>query len=613
MGSWRQATIVRDLAADSARTDAYQQAAYLNTLEFGLLQGSLREPGGEERLTVPATGRAALAALEETATIRGEPAEEETRAGLVTARRKLQPAIDHYLRLLDDGDVPAAEEVLEDAIEPVFSHLRGELLAGRQQHLAIRAQTLDEARHDSRRAQVGTVLIFLLGLGVLTIIGWSNRSHRRIVERMAASDALTGLPNRAAFTAHAARLAAGSAAHPFPPTVLLMDLDGFKEVNDSLGHHTGDQLLIEVGERLRAAVRDQDILARLGGDEFAVLLYDAPASAGEATAARIADELNRTFLVSGVALDIEVSIGIATLEPGQDIPTLIRHADTAMYAAKRHRLGHVRFDPDQTHDTTARLTLLGNLRRALDAPGELALHYQPKIALDTGEVLGAEALTRWHHPVHGPIPPGEFIPVLEGTSLIHRFTTRVLALALAQARRWLDDGYRVPVAVNVSTRSLLDVTFPDQVADALRTAGLPGDLLCIEITENTVMADPDRAIDVLRRIRAMGVTTAIDDFGTGYSSMAYLKILPVDEIKVDRSFVRDMATDHSNRVLVESTVDLGHNLGLVVVAEGVEDDPTASALQDLGCDIAQGYHFAKPLSAADFTAYLAHRPVPARP
>jgi EAL domain-containing protein (putative c-di-GMP-specific phosphodiesterase class I) len=287
----------------------------------------------------------------------------------------------------------------------------------------------------------------------------------------------------------------------------------------------------------------------------------------------------------------------------------MRFADIAMYTAKEHRLGWTRFDPGQAHETASRLTLLGDLRRALDTEDEIRLHFQPKVSVSSGAVIGAEALARWQHPTRGLVGPADFIPVLEGTSLIHRFTTRVLHLALAQTRQWLDDGHRVPVAINVSTRSLLDATFPDQVADALRAAGVPGDLLCIEITENTVMADPDRAIDVLRRIRALGVTTAIDDFGTGYSSMAYLKILPVDEIKVDRSFVRDMAVDHSNRVLVGSTVDLGHNLGLLVVAEGVEDGPTVTALQDLGCDVAQGYHYAKPLSADDFTAFLADRPV----
>jgi diguanylate cyclase (GGDEF)-like protein len=393
----------------------------------------------------------------------------------------------------------------------------------------------------------------------------------------------------------------------------MLDLDGFKEVNDNLGHHAGDLLLIEVGRRLRASVRGADVVARLGGDEFAVLLVDDDPAVGENAAARIGETFNEPFVVDGITLDIEVSVGIVTAGPDDDTAALMRFADIAMYTAKEHRLGWTRFNPGQAHETASRLTLLGDLRRALETDDEIQLHFQPKIRVGTGEVIGAEALARWQHPARGLIGPADFIPVLEGTSLIHRFTTRVLDLALTQARRWLDQGHRIPIAVNVSTRSLLDATFPDQVADALRAAGVPGELLCIEITENTVMADPERAIDVLRRIRTMGVTTAIDDFGTGYSSMAYLKILPVDEIKVDRSFVRDMATDHSNRVLVESTVDLGHNLGLVVVAEGVEDDSTVTALQDLGCDIAQGYHYAKPLTAADFTAYLAHQPVPVRP
>jgi EAL domain-containing protein (putative c-di-GMP-specific phosphodiesterase class I) len=312
-------------------------------------------------------------------------------------------------------------------------------------------------------------------------------------------------------------------------------------------------------------------------------------------------------VIEGITLDIEVSIGIVSSGPDDDPDALLRHADVAMYTAKEHRLGHARFDKNQEHATISRLTLLGDLRRALDANDEIELHYQPKMSVGTGELIGAEALARWQHPARGLIGPDEFIPVLEGTSLIHRFTIRVLDLALAQVRQWLDDGHRVPVAINVSTRSLLDMTFPDAVADALQRAGVPGELLAIEITENTIMADPVRAIDVLRRIRDLGVSTAIDDFGTGYSSMAYLKILPVDEIKVDRSFVREMATDHSDYTLVGSTVDLGHNLGLKVVAEGVEDADTATALEGLGCDIAQGYHFARPLAAEDFTGFLAER------
>ena len=604
LGSWRQAAIVAAVAAESTRTDGYQEAVYLATLEESLLQAALREPDGEERGDIAGAGRRTLTALR---ALTAADAAQAARNGALAARQQsLGPAIERYLAKLDSGDEKGAHEILEDDIEPAADRIRNELLAEESRQVQAYLNGLDRAERDSALLRVGTLLIFLLGLVVLGAVGWSNRAHRRVVERMAAHDGLTGLPNRAAFhaAAHRALAASGTGGRV---TALMLDLDGFKEVNDNLGHHAGDLLLIEVGRRLRDSVRGGDLIARLGGDEFAVLLVDDEPSVGENAAARISETFNDPFVVDGITLDIEASIGIVTAGPDDDTAAMMRFADIAMYTAKEHRLGYTRFNPGQAHDTANRLTLLGDLRRALDTDDEIRLHFQPKISVRSGAVIGAEALARWEHPTRGQVGPAEFIPVLEGTSLIHRFTTRVLHLALAQTRQWLDNGHRVPVAINVSTRSLLDVTFPDQVADALTAAGVPGELLCIEITENTVMADPDRAIDVLRRIRALGVTTAIDDFGTGYSSMAYLKILPVDEIKVDRSFVRDMAIDHGNRVLVESTVDLGHNLGLVVVAEGVEDGPTVTALQDLGCDVAQGYHYARPLPAADFIAFLAHR------
>jgi diguanylate cyclase (GGDEF)-like protein len=599
LGSWRQSQIVRAVADGSARTDAYQHAAYLAATESAVLQASLLEPDGEERGDAAEIGRQTLTALGDLTAADAGQARRNTE--MLQLQQALQPAIARYLAALDAGETAQAGEVLEDEIEPLSTALRAGLVAEQQRQIDAYTADLTRAQRDSRVVLGGTALAFLIGLTVLAFLGWSNRSRRRAIERMATHDSLTGLPNRAAFHAHADTALAGRRAGR--PTVLMLDLDGFKEVNDNLGHHAGDLLLIEVSRRLRQSVRGQDVVARLGGDEFAVLLSDADPAAGEAAAARIGQAFDLPFVIEGVTLDIEVSIGIMTAEPEQDSAVLLRCADTAMYAAKEHRLGQTRFDPSHAHDTAARLTLLGELRRALETD-EFELHYQPKIAVHTGELIGAEALARWRHPVRGLVPPAEFIPVVEGTSLIHRFTARVLELALAQARQWHDAGHRVPVAINVSTRCLLDDGLPDTVAVALHTAGVPGDLLCIEITENTVMADPARAISVLRRIRALGVRTAIDDFGTGYSSMAYLKILPVDEIKVDRSFVQDMATDHSNYVLVESTVDLGHNLGLTVVAEGVEDASTVAALHRVGCDIAQGYHFARPLAAADFTAYL---------
>ncbi|GAA0934285.1 putative bifunctional diguanylate cyclase/phosphodiesterase [Virgisporangium aurantiacum] len=421
-------------------------------------------------------------------------------------------------------------------------------------------------------------------------------AYQRRLAHQASHDALTGLANRTVLQQR----------DDVTPTVLLVDLDGFKEVNDSFGHRAGDQLLVQVADRLRTSVRTGDLVVRLGGDEFAVLLPRAEPGAGEETAARITAAFDVPFVVDDITLDIEASIGIVTATAGEDIDTVLRHADSAMYTAKRHRLRVTRYDETQSHDTAARLTLLGDLRRALDA-GAIELHYQPKVSIRSGELVGAEALARWQHPQRGAVSPAEFVPVLEGTSLIHRFTDHILNLALGQVREWLDAGHRVPVAVNVSTRSLLDTDFPDTVAAALHRAGVDGELLCVEVTENTVMHDPTNAIEVLRRIRALGVRVAIDDFGTGYSSMAYLKILPIDEIKVDRTFVRDMATDRSNHVLVGSAVDLGHNLGLTVVAEGVEDLPTVQALRQLGCDVGQGYHFARPLSVGDFVAYITRR------
>jgi diguanylate cyclase (GGDEF)-like protein len=607
VGNWSQYRLMKSVADQSARTDAYQQAAYLSMRQEALVQAVLNEPGGEERETIEAATGELHTALDDL--VDADPDQLRSNAEMTLDMDALQAVTARYVAALDGDDDEAAERILETELEPVSAQMRADLLVARDKQLDQYADSLDRAQRDSGLLVLGTVLTMLLSVGFMAALSLRERSHRRAIERMAIHDALTGLPNRTAFQERTQRALDAARSGAGGATVLMLDLDGFKEVNDNFGHHAGDALLVQVAHRLRSALRGGDIVARLGGDEFAVLIADADPALGEVVAGRITRAINEPFVVDGISLDIEVSIGIVTAGGEADTATIMQSADTAMYAAKQHRLGFTRFDPEQAHQTASRLSLLGDLRRALDTDGEIELHYQPKIAIDTGAVIGAEALARWRHPVRGPIGPFEFIPVLEGTSLIHRFTARVLDLALTQARHWVDDGHRIPVAVNVSTRCLLDASFPETVTDALARAGLPGDMLCIEITESTVMANPELAIEVLRRIRALGVRTAIDDFGTGYSSMAYLKILPVDEIKVDRSFVKDMATDHNNYVLVESTVDLGHNLGLAVVAEGVEDEPTVAALQDLGCDTAQGYHYAKPLPAESFTDYLARRSV----
>ncbi len=419
-------------------------------------------------------------------------------------------------------------------------------------------------------------------------------------------DALTGLPNWVLLRDRLGQGLAAASRSDAEVALLLIDLDRFKEINDSLGHSYGDKLLVQVGPRLRSVLRDMDTVGRLGGDEFAVLLpsVDGVAEA-QAVAERLRQALHQPFDVDGVILDVEASIGIV-LSPwhGADSEELLRNADIAMYAAKELKGGAVVFQPEVHATTPVRLSVLGDLRRALDSDDELFLNYQPKVTLDGERIEGMEALLRWQHPVQGLIPPGDFILVAEGTGIILRLTERVLGLALAQQRRWIDGGTAVPVAVNLSTRCLLDASLPHLVQRLLAEHGVPAGLLRLEVTESAVMGDAARCMDVLQRLHDLGVHLSIDDFGTGYSSMAYLRRLPVDELKVDRSFVLGMTTTPQDLVLVRTAVDLGHNLGLTVVAEGVESAEHVAALRELGCDIAQGYHYGRPMAAERMTELL---------
>jgi len=451
---------------------------------------------------------------------------------------------------------------------------------------------------------------------VFRLIASASRRLRRQTEDLRTSaerdrhqathDGLTGLPNRELLRDRLGQSLAVASRSNIEVALLLIDLDRFKEINDTLGHSFGDRLLCQVGPRLQSVLRDGDTVARLGGDEFAVLLplVDDVGEA-QAVAERLRNSLHQSFDVDGCALDVEASIGIA-LSPwhGTDTEELLRNADIAMYAAKERKAGAVVFAPTEHGTAPSRITVLGDLRRALDGSEELFLHYQPKYTLDGERIEGLEALLRWQHPVEGAIPPGEFIPVAEGTGIILRLTERVLELALAQMRRWLDAGHAVPVAVNLSTRCLLDAGLPELVQRLLTGHGVPAALLRLEVTESAVMGDATRCMQVLQRLHDLGVKLSIDDFGTGYSSMAYLRRLPVDELKVDRSFVLGMTTNSADAVLVRTAIDLGHNLGLTVVAEGVEGAEHVLALRALGCDVAQGYHYARPMPATEMSALL---------
>jgi diguanylate cyclase (GGDEF)-like protein/PAS domain S-box-containing protein len=451
---------------------------------------------------------------------------------------------------------------------------------------------------------------------LLTLRDVSERKQlERELTRQAFSDHLTGLPNRALLrdrTEQAIRLAG---RHGLVAALLLLDLDRFKEVNDTLGHHHGDLLLQQVAERLRGRLRASDTVARLGGDEFAVLLPNVT-GVGDATAVaeKLSAAIEAPFVVDGLTLDVDASIGVAAYpDHGAGANELLQRADVAMYAAKASHVSYVVYDPGMDRHSPRRLGLLGQLRRAL-AAGELVVHYQPKAEVRSGRVTGAEALVRWQHPEYGLLGPGEFVPLAETTGLIRPLTSYVLEAALRQCRAWLDAGHELSVAVNLSTRCLLDLALPEQVTGLLEDAEVAPGRLLLEITESSIMTDPARALEILNRLHALGVQLAIDDFGTGYSSMAYLKSLPVQELKVDRSFVQHLRDSQSDAVIVRTTVDLGHNLGLRVVAEGVEDEATLRELAKVGCDSAQGYHLAKPMPAAELDAWLAAQaePVAAR-
>jgi len=430
------------------------------------------------------------------------------------------------------------------------------------------------------------------------------RQSARDSERQSLHDSLTGLPNRALFMRELeAAVASGS-----PAAVLLLDLDRFKEVNDTLGHHNGDLLLQQVGTRLRGALRRGDLVARLGGDEFAVLLPDIEGATGAVHVGRgIVDLLEQPFSIGDMCVDVGASIGVAVApRDGDDPDTLMRRADVAMYTAKAEQSGVEKYAADRDAYSADRLSLVADLRLAIHQ-GALEVHYQPQVDLVDGSLLGVEALVRWPHPTRGMVQPNDFIGVAEHTGLIHSLTAFVLEQALISSRRWRRDGHAMRVSVNLSARSLLDPTLTEDVARLLKEYDVPVGGLCLEVTESSVMADPRRTVATLEALAALGVTIALDDFGTGHSSLAYVKRLPVGEIKVDRSFVSSMIDDHTDDAIVRTILELARNLDIPVVAEGVEDVATSNRLRAMGCPTAQGYLFAKPLSETQLEAWLVER------
>jgi diguanylate cyclase (GGDEF)-like protein len=467
--------------------------------------------------------------------------------------------------------------------------------------LAVGLLIYGNARPIGALAVVLATIALLIG-AVRTALSFRAIQELALRRRQAVTDELTGMPNRRALYERLDRTVAAHADGRL--SLLLIDLDGFKEVNDSLGHSAGDLLLREIGPRLRDALRDEDLLARLGGDEFGVLLEDAGVDNAVAVASRVRRALERPLEVEGLELMVDASIGVATYpQHGTDADALMQHADVAMYHAKAARTGCEVYTPERDASSRDRLALLGRLRHAV-AGDELVLHYQPKADLGSGDIVAVEALVRWQHPERGLLGPGEFLPVAEQTALMLPLTLRVLDMALADCRRWLDGGRTLSVAVNLAVANLIDRGFPAEVAAALDRHGLPAELLQLEITENVVMADPARALEVLDALRELGVGLSLDDFGTGHSSLAYLLRLAVDELKIDRSFVSQMVADPDAAAIVRHTIDLARSLRLRVVAEGAEDAETWAALESAGCDLGQGYFLSRPLPAVELEAWL---------
>ncbi len=433
----------------------------------------------------------------------------------------------------------------------------------------------------------------------------SLRLEAEVRQHQAQHDSLTGLPNRSYLSQHLedalhADNGRGQVA------VLLIDLDGFKEVNDTLGHHTGDAILVEVAHRLVPLARGGDVVARLGGDEFAVLMPRAPSEeAISSKAEEVLDLIREPLAVEGLLLDVRASLGVAVSQlHSHDATSLMRHADIAMYTAKRSGGGARFYDRAADQSTLRRLRLATELRQAIEF-GDLDVWYQPVVELSSGKVVSCEALLRWNHDQFGPIPPTEFIPVAESAGLIDQLTWWVLGTALKQARTWRQ--LVVPglhVAVNLSARSLMSMDLAERLNDLLDQTGLEPGALTLELTESSAMADLQGSFQVLSRLRRLGIGLSIDDYGTGFSSLSRLKQLPFHELKIDRSFVKEITHDKGDEAIVRSTIELARSLGRTVTAEGVEDQATLSHLEGLGCDAAQGFFLARPLPAPQCQEWL---------
>ena len=439
---------------------------------------------------------------------------------------------------------------------------------------------------------------------------WQNNDLVARLRHDSHHDDLTQLPNRLAFSVALTRVLNGLEAtdDDCVAAVVLLDLDRFKEINDTLGHPVGDILLVQVARRLAEITPEDSLVARLGGDEFAVLL---PSVRGREDVERVATSISSSLVVpfdlNGTFVDVSASLGLAgVFSAGNDAATVLRHADVAMYEAKRSMSGHTWYEPQRDRTSLDRLTLVGDLRRAIDDE-QISVDFQPQLRLRDGRITGFEALARWTHPERGPISPAEFVPLADHTGQVGELTVLALRKALEQCARW-SGADAFAVSVNLPTRLLLEPGLPDQVGRLLQEAGIAPERLTLELTEDSVMNYQGESLRPMYALRDKGVRLSVDDFGTGYSSLAYLRHLPIHEVKIDKSFIIGMGADVGAGKIVKSIIELSHDLGLEVVAEGVEDHATLRSLTDAGCDIVQGYLLGRPMPAAQVATWLASRP-----
>jgi diguanylate cyclase (GGDEF)-like protein len=449
---------------------------------------------------------------------------------------------------------------------------------------------------------IGLTALYLVLFGISAFVGRRLRRQVRMNAYLAEHDVLTSLPNRVHFHRRVQETLDRGRETGLSTTIAIIDLDRFKEVNDTLGHYNGDRLLAALSERMAAHLRGLDALARLGGDEFGIVLADV--SEPEEILFRLREVIEHEVEISGLPLSVEASIGyVVAPMHGDDGDELLQLADVAMYVAKAQHAGVIRYDPSQNHYDAAKLALVSELRHAIDAD-QLVLYYQPKVSLQDGRVDAVEALIRWQHPEQGLLAPDCFIPLAEQTGLIDRVTEWVVTRAALDLAGWNDD---LRVAVNVSARNLGHPGLAPHIIASEAAAGIAPRRLYVEITETALMTDPERAAAVLQELHNSGIGISIDDFGTGQTSLSYLSALPIDEIKIDRSFICDMTASAGHAAIVRSIVDLGHNLGFHVVGEGVETEEIASALAATACDVAQGYLYARPMPAPMLSKWLVNR------